>query len=142
MKTMGMRIGRNAVQFAAQNDSQRCNQANVRAQHATREARISRRLAKNHQMEANFEQEGSLYGPGIDDNVCRLIFVFQINGQGEIIVTAESCVACTADYMTVKWRDFPTKLLLKNLYKNYKRYTLLRRKSHFYNLSLGFKKNS
>lgn len=69
MKTMGMRIGRNAVQFAAQNDSQRCNQANVRAQHATREARISRRLAKNHQMEANFEQEGSLYGPGIDDNV-------------------------------------------------------------------------
>ncbi|EGI58058.1 hypothetical protein G5I_13871 [Acromyrmex echinatior] len=99
METMGRRIGRNAVQFTAESDSQRYNQVNIRAQHA-REACISRSLAKNHQMEENLEQEGSLYGPGIDDDI-----------NGEIIVTAESCVACTADYMTVKWRDFPIKLL-------------------------------
>lgn len=68
METMGRRIGRNAVQFTAESDSQRYNQVNIRAQHA-REACISRSLAKNHQMEENLEQEGSLYGPGIDDDV-------------------------------------------------------------------------
>ncbi|EZA62780.1 hypothetical protein X777_07596 [Ooceraea biroi] len=45
-----------------------------------REARISRRLAKNQQMEANLVQEDSLYGPGIDDDM---------NRHGDIIVTAE-----------------------------------------------------
>lgn len=66
---MGVRIGRNATQFAADSNSWRYNQADIRAQHTTREARINRRLANNQKIEENLQQEGSLCGPGIDDDV-------------------------------------------------------------------------
>lgn len=67
MNTMGITIGRNAAQFAASSDIRRCNQADIRAQHATREARIQRRLDKNHRNDEYLVLEDYLYGPGIDD---------------------------------------------------------------------------
>jgi len=66
MSMMGITIGRNAAQFAALNDTRRCDQANIRAQHATREARIKRRLEENNE---HFDLEDSLYGSGIDDYI-------------------------------------------------------------------------
>ncbi|XP_025995087.2 uncharacterized protein LOC113004834 [Solenopsis invicta] len=65
MNTMGITIGRNA----ALADTRRCNQADIRAQHATREVRISRRLKKNKNADEHLHQEDSLYGPGIDDYI-------------------------------------------------------------------------
>ncbi|XP_077257590.1 uncharacterized protein LOC143894826 [Temnothorax americanus] len=69
MSTMGIAVGRNAVQFAALSDTRRCDQADVREQHATREARVKRRLEKNHQNDEHLALEDSLYGPGIDDYI-------------------------------------------------------------------------
>lgn len=67
MATMGVTVGRNAAQFALSNDIRRCSQADIRAQHATREARIQRRIAKNQKEEDNITEEGLFYVPGIDD---------------------------------------------------------------------------
>lgn len=67
MRNMGITVGRNAAQFAASTDSRRCDQADIRAQHATREARMNRRLSKNQKNDENVSQEDSQYGPGIDD---------------------------------------------------------------------------
>ncbi|XP_070159831.1 LOW QUALITY PROTEIN: uncharacterized protein [Polyergus mexicanus] len=67
MNTMGIKTGRNAAQFTASSDTRRFSQADIRAQHATREARIHRRLAKSQLEDENLAKEDSLYGPGIDD---------------------------------------------------------------------------
>jgi len=67
MSTMGITVGRNAAQFAALTDNRRSDQADIRAQHATREARISRRMSKNKKIDEHLSQEDSLYGPGIGD---------------------------------------------------------------------------
>lgn len=67
MNTMGIKIGRNAAQFTASSDTRRFNQADIRAQHATREARVQRRLAKSQLEDEILAKEDSFYGPGIDD---------------------------------------------------------------------------
>lgn len=64
---MGIKIGRNAAQFTASSDTYRFNQADIRAQHATREARVQRRLAKSQLEDEILTKEDSFYGPGIDD---------------------------------------------------------------------------
>ncbi|XP_067214461.1 uncharacterized protein [Linepithema humile] len=69
MNIMEITVGRNAAPFAASTDTRRCDQADIRAQHTTREARISRRLSKNQKVDEHFSQEDSLYGPGIGDYI-------------------------------------------------------------------------
>ncbi|KYN28331.1 hypothetical protein ALC57_02256, partial [Trachymyrmex cornetzi] len=62
MNTMGI-----TVDETRHTDTRRCDQADIRAQHATREARISRRLSKNKKDDEHLSQEDFLYGPGIGD---------------------------------------------------------------------------
>lgn len=67
MHTMGIPVGRNATQYAASYRDRRVTQATIRAQHATREARIQRRM-QTKQLEENANiAEDLFYGPGTDD---------------------------------------------------------------------------
>lgn len=65
MDLLGIQVGRNAYQYCQEEDSNRLMHACIKAQQATREARIARRLSLSKQHMANEAQEGTTYGAGI-----------------------------------------------------------------------------
>lgn len=70
LSTMGIKVGRNAVHNANLYDSRRCKQAAIRAEHATREARIRHRQSKSGTLDHLNNEDHAEYGPGIDDYMC------------------------------------------------------------------------
>lgn len=67
MNTMGIVVGRNAVQFASLSDTRHCDQPVIRVQHAIPEAQVKRRLEKNDENDKHLALDDSLYGLEIDD---------------------------------------------------------------------------
>ncbi|KPU75334.1 uncharacterized protein Dana_GF27252 [Drosophila ananassae] len=66
---MGVPCGRNAYDYAAQQDDNRISTAEVQSQAAKREDRIASRRRQIGSLEGEDGADDSLYGPGIDDDV-------------------------------------------------------------------------
>lgn len=65
----GISSGPNAHQYVAKADFDRIQLSNDRAEGSTREARMVRRQRQIASHEASIEEEGVLYGPGVDDSM-------------------------------------------------------------------------
>lgn len=69
MDGFGISCGPNAHQYVVKADSERTQLSNDRAEGSTREARMIRRQRQISFHEASIEEEGVLYGPGVDDSM-------------------------------------------------------------------------